>query len=157
MEPKPVQPGQKVRASDHNDVVRAIRSLRDRRAGTGVDSLGGLDSGLLTILSRQFPRVFRQGVIEAYSGPTPDTNGEVAVELITYHVRLRGGNHRFMENKKPDLGNPLPDGCLVKPAAAGDPCFILMLVDDLEGTPDPLLWVPLGPRGERFGVDVCGA
>lgn len=154
--PREVQPGDRVRADDHNALVRAVRDLATRRGAGGIDTFGSVDGGVLGVLARQFPHLIRLAVIDAYTGPTLDANGEVAVELITYNVRLHRANHLFMTNRRPDLGNPLPDGCMVKPAQAGGPCVIFDLIDDLEGTPAPLLWVPLGPRGERFGVETCG-
>jgi len=144
-----VRQGDAIKASDHNEVVRAIRRMG---ASAGMQ-FGMPDGGLVALLPALMPDDAKWARITAYTGPSPDATGGVPCELITYNVALVRGQTDVMTNQRPHLGHPFPDGVKIRPAPVGAPAVILRWT--IAGDVQYFLYVFCGREAEQVVVAEC--
>lgn len=121
--PLTVRPGQQVKASEYNKLVRGINALLDLRAGNGL-RITGSGGGMRISLDHDAMRErMLHGVITAVNSPGGENTAQ-DLTLVSYDVKVYG-DPRYIEfmGVNPYYGRP-DINVEGQPGKVGDDCII---------------------------------
>lgn len=131
--PRPVQPGEEIRAKDVNRIVRGVAPVTDPSGGLGVLRSSNPRSsgfGLARIDRRRFEIPALITAVHYVDG----NSSNLLVENVNYSAVAIGAPTEVVPNEPPKYGRLFASGVQVQPCEVGDYCYIIRLPDGEGGS-----------------------